>query len=1536
MANSTINFFPNQVEIPGRMTVVITKSAFHQIEQRYQGSGASATDILADISRNLSYTLMAKAPAEEKSSNSYVYYVYQPDGVYLLLEKDRENTDEPPKFLMVQYRMNSLALQNEAMRYGTMIHFCQGWRIEIRLTDSNLFIDLIDGKPFGSDDPALSDPQVTGTPFTDEMKRKLHMACLDTYKELNLPHFRMEQGDEELIRQGKEMNMPRGMQKLLSMAEDYATLTNNLEEQKARETGSILYSDIRPVAYAERTDRLCYEFVLAEAQGKLNKDAFKPNTMLSFDVKDNKYTAELVELVRQDPDDEESAVVSIKALFTDHIDITDFEKQGQFNIAPSQVNYQVQNAAIQKIGKYETEAADFLSDLYSGDENKVQGIASSHNVDLTDVVDELQKKKYPPNVSQMHAITEAIKTDHMYLVMGPPGTGKTTVIEEWVKYFVLKEHKRVLVSSKNNKAVDNVLARLAEQKGINTIRIGSEAKLQENVRKYMFEKKIETIRDEICRNVDEAFAPVKAAYEEWSRCKTALQQYLIMQENIRVIQKEEEQIRALQVRIELSDGNIRDCEDSLTTWQERKQQTEQAKEKKKKSKLPAIFGSRLLMPVYDSSDKKIDQTIANLQNTLERYKSERDGIQNTILQKQQEMIKKYGASYHDLIRNNPVRSAKEICLRILSENAKAQWVFAPLLNALQGGADHAQMIKQIDALKITYGEYQDNVREWKQKIAQKQNYAFESMILDSVDLVGATCIGIQSKRKFKNIDFDVTIIDEAGQIQVHDALVPISLSPKVIMLGDHKQIPPMADQDLVAACNDNNTDPSFLSKSLFEDMYNRAPDGCKIMLDTQYRMPGDIADTISEWFYDGKYLSPPFKYQIRTKDLMLPSLSDRAYLLIDTSGVPGRHEHAIPGGGCDNRLEAAIIKSLISIRLNERSQISAEDLTPVDDEIGVISAYKAQVKIIRQELTGMLPDNTIRTMAASLDSFQGQERDLIIYSFTKSSDKPANMRRIGFLNELRRLNVAMSRCKKTLVMIGDMQFLGGCKHTDKDEDGNEIYNQSEKQFGDFIRKMCADVKEKNRGQYFTYQQFLDRCDKILPEEKAYLEKIQQKILSPEQAEEKREHKKKEEKAEPIQEKPSAKEQEKPLEQKQEQEEKRPAAEKQEEEPKKEDNNKQQNAQQQPDYSCHFLGTESELQALAVRNSQLSDRAMITGLTAEEIESLRTKWFSLKIPLAIKSPLKTDGAWSIVYPKRIQITAILEVIVALVSVRGAAATQTGLLCKLMAKDQKKVDAFLAAIAHGEETFIYIIDTMHYKRYAILANDKIIRYTDDGRESFLVSANLKEQGEPYDETVKRIAMSYAQYPLILTEQEAKTYELSETAHTIPPELLLKIGQRMELARGARVKLKLVSGSGARERNQQILAETRSLQNHIRLSCSEQWSYIYYAVTCFCKTQNKATFETAIDYLIENNELLIADYEKVRKKQIEEQIQDPVKRQQELQDLEYAIQSLRGETDLHVPVLGAITEVQALVTGPNARIYQTDYQYKPGKEETDAGNQ
>ena len=142
-------------------------------------------------------------------------------------------------------------------------------------------------------------------------------------------------------------------------------------------------------------------------------------------------------------------------------------------------------------------------------------------------------------------------------------------------------------------------------------------------------------------------------------------------------------------------------------------------------------------------------------------------------------------------------------------------------------------------------------------------------------------------------------------------------------------------------------------------------------------------------------------------------------------------------------------------------------------EIGVISAYGDQVAKIKSFISKTVTAEKANSMVATLDSFQGQERNLILYSFTKSSKKKATLTRIGFLNELRRLNVAMSRCKKTLIMIGDMKFLSECLYQETDEEGNKIYEHSEKEFSDFISKMIRDV-EDGRGELMSYKTFTER------------------------------------------------------------------------------------------------------------------------------------------------------------------------------------------------------------------------------------------------------------------------------------------------------------------------------------------------------------------------------------------------------------------------------------------------------------------------------
>ena len=370
--------------------------------------------------------------------------------------------------------------------------------------------------------------------------------------------------------------------------------------------------------------------------------------------------------------------------------------------------------------------------------------------------------------------------------------------------------------------------------------------------------------------------------------------------------------------------------------------------------------------------------------------------------------------------------------------------------------------KAESAIDCAKGVY-DSVTKWHEDISEQQNYALQELILGNVDLVGATCIGAQSQSRFNSIDFDVTIIDEAGQIQIHNTLVPMSVSEKVIMLGDHKQIPPNADQNLLRLCEENEIDSSLLEMSLFEHLYNKLPEENKMILDTQYRMPAEMADIISKWFYDGKYKSPDFK---RNLPPFLPEISDKNLILIDTSKEKKRSETSDKGSGTYNELEAEVIRNLMK-RLSEVDRLKTE-------EVGIISAYKLQVRQISKVLKGLYTPEQIRGMAATLDSFQGQERDLIVYSFTRSAAyKKENQQRIGFLNELRRLNVAITRCKKTLIMIGDFEFLSSCNYAKKDDEGNKIYKRSEKEFSDFIELLTSSVKSGD-GEFISVKDLYDR------------------------------------------------------------------------------------------------------------------------------------------------------------------------------------------------------------------------------------------------------------------------------------------------------------------------------------------------------------------------------------------------------------------------------------------------------------------------------
>ena len=193
-----------------------------------------------------------------------------------------------------------------------------------------------------------------------------------------------------------------------------------------------------------------------------------------------------------------------------------------------------------------------------------------------------------------------------------------------------------------------------------------------------------------------------------------------------------------------------------------------------------------------------------------------------------------------------------------------------------------------------------------------------------------------------------------------------------------------------------------------------------VNLNSQFRMPGHISDVISEWFYESNYFS---SYDMSRFAPVVPG-TDLPMVIIDTSRMKDRFEMKPDNNmGYQNPVEAELVADVLQRvmeGLNEKGQ--REYLKSLDKNLGVISAYGAQVRCIRQILRNRLglSNSEANTAVASLDSFQGQERDLIIYSLTRSGKKNSEQARVGFLKELRRLNVAFTRCKKQLVIIGDL------------------------------------------------------------------------------------------------------------------------------------------------------------------------------------------------------------------------------------------------------------------------------------------------------------------------------------------------------------------------------------------------------------------------------------------------------------------------------------------------------------------------------------
>lgn len=278
-------------------------------------------------------------------------------------------------------------------------------------------------------------------------------------------------------------------------------------------------------------------------------------------------------------------------------------------------------------------------------------------------------------------------------------------------------------------------------------------------------------------------------------------------------------------------------------------------------------------------------------------------------------------------------------------------------------------------------------------------------------IVAGTCSGFIANPFVKDTVFDYVIVDEAAKATLPELMVPLVRAKKVILVGDHKQLPPIFNEEAILQI------PSLqiteLEDAGFGRLWGFLPDSCKQTLLTQYRMHPCIGNLISQVFY-GNTVQNGVSLDARTVDL--PFLREHPITWISTSGsLDSHYEQPQPGASgkqsFTNPYEVTVLQRCLA-RLDREMAQSSQNYS-----IGIITPYRAQLDLIRQRLRHT-EFKHIKIDINTVDAFQGSQRDIIIYSTVRSNTYNS----IGFLSKKARLNVSLSRAKCALIIIGDAYF----------------------------------------------------------------------------------------------------------------------------------------------------------------------------------------------------------------------------------------------------------------------------------------------------------------------------------------------------------------------------------------------------------------------------------------------------------------------------------------------------------------------------------
>ena len=277
-----------------------------------------------------------------------------------------------------------------------------------------------------------------------------------------------------------------------------------------------------------------------------------------------------------------------------------------------------------------------------------------------------------------------------------------------------------------------------------------------------------------------------------------------------------------------------------------------------------------------------------------------------------------------------------------------------------------------------------------------------SELFDSAHVIASTLVS-SNHRLLNGRRFGTLFIDEAAQALEAACWIAIRKADRVVLAGDHCQLPP------TIKCHEAAR--GGLERTLMEKVVANKPSAVSL-LKVQYRMHEDIMRFSSEWFYDGELEAAP---EIRHRGILD---WDTPITWIDTSEMDFKEEFVGETFGRINKEEAHLLLKELEAYIQ---RIGGNRILEERIDFGLISPYKAQVQYLRAKIKASAALRPYRSLITvnTVDGFQGQERDVIFISLVRANEEG----QIGFLNDLRRMNVAITRARMKLVILGEAATL---------------------------------------------------------------------------------------------------------------------------------------------------------------------------------------------------------------------------------------------------------------------------------------------------------------------------------------------------------------------------------------------------------------------------------------------------------------------------------------------------------------------------------